>query len=64
MSITYNHLQKLCTQAGTNLAQICRDANLDRSVLERWKKEEPKTLIILASLLKAIEERKNANSQK
>ncbi len=54
----YQSLQDLCTEAGTNITQICRDADVNRSILQSWKNENPKTLQILARLLAAIEAKK------
>lgn len=50
------HSLKLkCTAAGTNLTEVCRKAGVNRQTVERWKKEEPKTLTILRQLEEAIE---------
>lgn len=54
----YQSLQDLCTAAGTNITQICRDADVNRSILQSWKNENPKTLQILARLLAAIDAKK------
>lgn len=54
----YATLNKLAAEAGTNLTQVCRDADVDRSILERWKSETPKTIKILDRILNAIEKAK------
>jgi hypothetical protein len=51
----YETLKRKCKRAGTDLTQVCRDAGIDRSIPERWKKENPKTLDIVVKLLQAIE---------
>lgn len=52
----FDFLEAKCKAAGTNLTQVCRQANVERSGLERWKKENPKTLNTVAELIKVIDE--------
>jgi hypothetical protein len=50
------NLKARCKAAGTNLTQLCMDAGVDRSVVERWKKGT-KTLTLLAQLEAALQKR-------
>lgn len=47
---TFEYLKRRCEAAGTNLTEVCSEAGVDRSIPERWKNKEPKSLEILASL--------------
>lgn len=62
-----NIVQSLKIQAaaaGTNLTEVCRDANIPRQTIERWKNGEPKTIKILRAVEAAIEKRKQKQKQK
>lgn len=50
----YAKLVAKCEEAGTDITKVCRDAGVDRSIVERWKDKDPKTIVILAQLEKAI----------
>lgn len=51
---TYERINALCAQNGLSINEVCRAADVDRSILERWKKAEPKTLRILRAIEDAI----------
>ena len=60
---TFEYLQRRCDEAGTNLTEICREANIDRSSVERWKEKDPKSIQILKDLESVIakkEQEKNS----
>ena len=48
-------LKTKAAAAGTNLTKICEEQGIDRSVVERWKKNVPKSLMTYFQLLNAIE---------
>lgn len=48
-------LKQECKDAGTNLSEVCRSQGVDRSILERWKLKEPRSLQILNSIRDGIE---------
>lgn len=50
----YDQLKKRCAAAGIDLTQLCNEAVVDRSILERWKQKDPKTVQILNQLDKAL----------
>ncbi len=43
-------LKARCAAAGTNITEVCREAGVSRSTIERWKQKPPKSLQILNSL--------------
>jgi len=55
LSNIYGSLKAMCEEAGTDLTQVCREAGIDRSIPERWKDKNPKTLEIVVKLIQAIE---------
>jgi transposase-like protein len=58
----YQEIVRLSEDSGLNLTQLCRQVNVSRSVLERWKKETPKSLAILSKMLKVIDSAKERSS--
>lgn len=51
-------LEVLCEKAGTNFTEVCRDAGVNRSTVQRWKDAEPKTFIEIRKILQAIHARR------
>lgn len=56
---TYSSLKSECDSLGISISQLCREADVDRSVVERWKSKDPKSIEILNSLKGALERIKN-----
>ena len=63
MTSTYERLKEAAEAAGSTLSEVCRKANVDRSVIERWKVKEPKTIGTLNALHKAIKEVADKNGK-
>lgn len=59
----YASLKAECEQAGLQLGTVCREAGVDRSLMERWKKKDPKTIEVLNSLREAIERLKSKHNE-
>ncbi|MGI9158665.1 MAG: helix-turn-helix domain-containing protein [Saprospiraceae bacterium] len=55
-------LKTRCAAAGTNLTEVCREAGVNRSTIERWKGHTPKSLQLLDSIEKALAEREKQQS--
>lgn len=53
--VTYNSLRLRCAELGTDLTKLCRKAGVNRSALDKWSKQEPKTLETLHRLNAALE---------
>lgn len=51
---TYSSLKSECDKLGISVSKLCREAQIDRSVLERWRKKEPQTLKIYNALQQAL----------
>jgi len=47
-------LEVRCVKSGINLTQLCEQAGVDRDLIGRWQKEEPKSLQILRKLSEAM----------
>lgn len=45
-----------CRDAGISLEEVCRRANTNSVIVRNWRKEDPKTIVILKALLKAIDD--------
>lgn len=59
----YDRLHRLASEAGVSLLAICKKTGIARSTVERWKGQEPRTVVMIRDLEKAIAEaaRKKAN---
>lgn len=57
----FKDLQTRCAQAGTNLRKACIEANVDRSIVERWKTKTPKSFEIYNKLTAAIDKLSKEN---
>jgi transposase-like protein len=49
--------RKQCVDKGTSLAQICREVGIEREVLTRWEKAEPKSIRLMRAINEAIEKK-------
>jgi hypothetical protein len=56
MANIVEQLKQECQAAGTNLSAVCKLKKIDRSILERWKLKEPRSLQILNSIRNGIKE--------
>lgn len=52
---TYQDIKTKCENLGVSISHVCREAGVDRSILERWKNEEPKTLKTLNAINDTLE---------
>ena len=55
-SSAYADIEKRAKQIGVKLSEVCRKAGVDRSILERWKKEDPKSITTFNALNAALDE--------
>ena len=62
MENIFNEIQQACKDAGTNLTRVCRAAKIRRATPERWKDEDPKSVVIYKKLMREIEIQKAKNS--
>lgn len=57
----YSSLKSQCEALGISLSKLCREADVDRSVLERWRRSEPKSIRTYNALVEALEKFKSSN---
>lgn len=58
----YENIVKKCEDLGISISELCRNANVNRSILARWKNQTPKSIEILNKLnneLKKIKDEQN-----
>lgn len=48
--------------AGTNLTAVCREMKISRATPDRWKREVPMTVNLLAQMQNIIREKAKSNS--
>lgn len=57
----YTSLKTQCDALGISLSKLCREADVDRSVIERWRRSEPKSIRTYNALVEALEKLKTRN---
>lgn len=57
----YTSLKSQCDALGISLSKLCREADVDRSVIERWRRSEPKSIRTYNALVEALEKLKTSN---
>lgn len=40
----YDYIAFTAAQHGVSISEVCRQADVDRSVVERWKEDDPKSI--------------------
>lgn len=51
---TYSYLKSECDKLGISVSKLCREAKVNRTLLERWKRKEPHTLQSYNALQQAL----------
>ena len=54
MPKTYQQLAKECEELGVSINTLCMEARINRDVLTRWQRKEPKTLELYRAFRKAV----------
>lgn len=54
--LAYDRIKTKCASLGVSISEVCRMAGVDRSILERWKTQNPKSINTLNAINAAIEE--------
>jgi len=52
-----------CAAAGTNITEVCREAGVSRSTIERWKVKPPKSLQLLNAIEAKLADYENAENK-
>ena len=60
----FKELEEKCKEAGTTITELCREAELDRTVIQKWKKKTPKSIEMLKKMEFALETIKNKHTAK
>lgn len=50
MELVYDRIKKRSMDLGMNLSELCVNAGVQRQVLERWRKSNPKSVVLLQKL--------------
>ena len=62
MEDIFNELKQRCEAAGTTLAKVCEEANVNTSTVWNWKKKFPVQIGIFRKLERVIESKRNGSS--
>ena len=52
---TYQEIKNRCESLNVSISLVCREAGVDRSIIERWKSKDPKSIDTLNAINKAFE---------
>ena len=61
---TYTIIKDRAKRANISLSQLCKGIGISRDTLEKWKKREPNTLVILEKLNAALSNAEEQNYTK
>jgi hypothetical protein len=65
--MVYEDLKVCCDELGITLSDLCRETKVDRNLVQRWSKKNPKSIEIYFKLqegLKEISKQKNLENVK
>lgn len=54
----YEEIKKQCDELGISISSICKEAQVDRQLVERWKKGDPKSIEIYKKLKEVLTKKK------
>lgn len=57
---TFEYLQALCIDAGTNITAVCRKKKIRRGTIQRWSHGDPKAIRLLRKMEAGISEIKKS----
>lgn len=52
-----DEIEERAREAGINMSVICREAGIGRATPDRWKRQIPKTIKLVAEMERVVEER-------
>lgn len=52
--LSLSDLKTMCAERGTSLNRVCEDLNINRSLLSRWEKKEPKSILIYKKIYERV----------
>lgn len=52
--LSLSDLKTMCAERGTSLNRVCEDLNINRSLLSRWEKKEPKSILIYNKIYERV----------
>lgn len=62
--LEYDRIKEEVDKLGISLSELCRQSDVQRNVLHRWKGDNPKTIDILHSLSATIDKLKEEQTNK
>ena len=60
--LIYDEILSECKMLKISISKLCRMSGVNRPLLNRWKKEDPKSIVLLNKLKSSIEEQKQLNN--
>lgn len=63
MGYYYNQIKAQCDELGISVSELCREAAVDRTLMDRWRKKDPTSLETLKKINDALTDIRNAQAQ-
>jgi transcriptional regulator with XRE-family HTH domain len=54
LKMCLSELKKMCSERGISIGQVFDDIGINRSVLSRWEKKEPKSILTYQKIYERI----------
>lgn len=55
----HDYVKRECEEAGISIYRLCKESGTNRSVVEQWKKSDPKTIQVLRRMQEVINKHKS-----
>lgn len=59
----YEEIKEKCEQLDISISSVCKEASVDRQLVERWKKQDPKSIVIYNKLIGILNDKQQEINQ-
>jgi predicted regulator of amino acid metabolism with ACT domain len=60
----YEEIKEKCSELDVSISSICKEASVDRQLVERWKKQDPKSIVIYNKLIGILNDKQQEFNDK
>lgn len=58
----YEEIKEKCSELDVSISSVCKEASVDRQLVERWKKQDPKSIVIYNKLIGILNDKQQEKS--
>lgn len=62
-SLVYKGIRTALEGLDTNVTQMCKEIGIERTMMDRWRKNEPKAISTLRKIEKFIKDKRKAQAE-